>query len=341
MITHVCVAIQLLGTAAAPDAVQALRQHCDSILGDGECRMTSEGSGEGESECWRATLVRTADDAVASVVVGGSGAAAGRVAQRDVKFQSNDQRTDRWATLGLVIAALVTQEEHAAAASAPPANAPAVPATETLSPTGSSWFSRDRSAPNTIAEQPEEVHGLMHLADLRLLGVWDAGRLPWATVGGRVSATFGLVHHLDLEIGGTYLVSTAAIAPPGGSGGTGKIHFDLRSLTVGLCPRSRVSPRLSGHVCAGGDIGLMTVSAPDDPTSQNGYLFLPDVWLGFDSMIQLTGHLALVIEYKAEVIIRQPPSVLAASDNLLGSTTRIFQSERFSENTAIGVAGTF
>lgn len=338
MITQVCVAIQLLGAPAAPEAVQALQQRCDSVLGTGECRITRDGINGDKNDCWRATLVRTVDDGMASVVVGGSGAAAGHAAQRDVTFQSNDERTDRWATLGLVIAALVTQEEHAAA-STPAATATSPPA-ET--PTGSSWFSRDRSAPATISEQPEEPsYGPLHLADLRLLGVYDSGRLPSATVGGRLSGTFGLVHHLDLEIGGAYLTSTGTISVPNAIGTNGGIHLDLRSLTLGLCPQSRISAGLSGHVCVGGDLGLMRVTATGVADSNSGVRLLPSVWVGFDSAVQLTRHLALVAEYKAEVAVEETPSIIIANVNNSGSNNRVFQPSRFSENVAVGVAGTF
>ncbi len=334
MITHVCVAIQLLGAAAAPDAVQALQQHCDSVLGAGECRMARDGSSDGKTECWRATLVRTVDDVMASIVVDGSDAAAGHVAQRDVTFQSNDERTDRWATLGLVIAALVTQQEHAAA-STPPATATAAPAAEPRPPTGSHWFSRDRSEtePATISEELESSHELLHLADVRLLAVADVGRLPWATVGARLAATSGVTRYLDVEIGFAYLASTGAAAIPMSAGGGG-VHFNLLSATLGLCPRSRVNTRLTGHVCLGGDVAEMTATAFGPAQPERAHAWLPNAWVGFDSALRLTRHLALVAEFKTELAVTGPPLIV-------GAGTAIFQASRLTENVAFGIAGTF
>jgi len=322
MITQVCVAIQLLGAPAAPEALQALQQHCDSVLGAGECRLIRDGSNDDKNECWRATLVRTADDVMASVVVGGSGAAAGHVAQRDVKFQSNDERTDRWATLGLVIAALVTQEEHAIAARTPPG-------------AGEPWFSRDRSQtpPATIAEDLQESsHEPLHLADVRLLGVADVGRLPWATVGPRVAATTEVTRHLDVEIGFAYLTSTGAAMIPMSAGG---LHFNLFSATLGLCPRSKTNARFTGHVCVGADLAEMTATAFGSAQPASERVWLPNAWVGFDSALRLTHHFALVAEFKTEV------SVTAGPPTVYKDSTPIFQASRFTENIAFGIAGTF
>ena len=103
MLTHVCVAIQLLGTPAAPDAVRALQQRCEGILGAGECRLaaasTPDGdrasaAGKGGDACWRATVARTGDDAAASVVVSAPGAVcrASRPARADVPVARRGHR---------------------------------------------------------------------------------------------------------------------------------------------------------------------------------------------------------------------------------------------------------
>jgi len=331
MITHVCVALQLLGPPVAPHALQALQQRCDSILGAGECRLRQDHA----SACWLATVVRTEDDAVATVVVSGPGVAAGRVAQRDLTFQASDELTDRWATLGLVVAALVTREEHAAEASPPPVTATAAPPAASPPRATSAWFSRDRSTPAAISEQPEESSKApLHLADVRVLGVADMGRLPWATVGARLGATFGLVRYLDLEIGGAYLTSTGTGAIPVASGGTGGAHFKLWSATVGLCPRSLVTARLSGHVCVGGDVGRTTATGTGIAEPRQASVLAPNAWFGFDSAFRLTRHLALVAEYKAEVAASRPAFAVVN-----GAT--FFQASRFSENVALGIAGAF
>lgn len=331
MITHICVALQLLGPPVAPDAVQALQQRCDSILGAGECRLRQDHA----SACWLATVVRTEDDAVATVVVSGPGVAAGRVAQQDLTFQASDELTDRWATLGLVVAALVTREEHAAAASPPPATATAAPRAASPPLATGAWFSRDRSTPAAISEQPEESSDApLHLADVRVLGVADIGRLPWATVGGRLGATFGLVHHLDVELGGAFLTSTGTGAMPVAGGGTGGAHFNLWSITLGLCPQSRVNARLTGHVCVGGDVDVTTATGTDIAQPVHANVWVPNAWFGFDSAFRLTRHLALVAEFKAEVAASRPAFLISGG-------APFFQASRFSENVAFGIAGAF
>jgi hypothetical protein len=330
MIAHVCVAIQLLGAPPVPGASQALQQRCDSILGAGECRLTQDQA----SACWLATVVRTEDDAVATIVVSGPGAAAERVAQRDLTFQASDELSDRWETMGLVVAALVTREVNTTEVAPTPVTATATAPAATPPRPHAAWFSRDRSTPATISEQPEESSDTpLQLADVRLLGVADMGRLPWATVGARLGATVGLVRHLDLEIGGAYLTSTSTAAIPIAGGGTGGAHFKLWSMSVGVCPQSRVNARLTGHVCLGGDVGVTTATGTGIANPVQGSVLVPNAWFGFDSAFRVTRHLALVAEYKTEVAALRPAFAVN------GGT--LFQASRVSESVALGIAGTF
>jgi len=344
MLTHACVAIQLLGTAAAPDAVLALQQRCDGILGAGECRLAADGghdgasaAGNGGSACWRATVARAADDAAASVVVSAPGAGAGPAAHRDVMFQPRDELTERWATLGLVIAALVTLEEHSADASATPGSAAAAPTPAPSANAGRPWFSRDRAlpAPVTVGVGPEEPsRALPHLDDVRMLAVADRGRLPWATYGARLAATLQTVRYLDLEVSGAYLTSSGTGATTLADGGTGGGHFNLWSMTLGICPQSRLGARLTGHVCAGGDASRTSATGFGAAETAHDTVWVTSAWLGFDSLFHLTRHLALVAEYKMEIAVNRPVFVI-------GDASPVFQSSRLSQNLGLGVAAAF
>ena len=347
MLTHACVAIQLLGAATAPDATQALQQRCDGILGAGQCRLAQAG-GDGAAStgapnaaaCWQATVTRSSDDTAASVVVRSGGTGAGRSARRDLTFQARDERTERWATLGLVVAALVTMEEHSADARTDPDAAAPVPTTADATAPASParpWFSRDPAVPArlTVAQQAAEPsHPAPRVADLRVLAVGDVGRLPWTTLGVRLGATFEIVRYLDVELGGAYLTSTGTAAIPVASGGTGGGHFNLWSMTLGLCPQSRLASRLTGHVCAGGDLGATTANGFGVADTARATAWVGSAWFGFDSQLHLSRHLALVAEYKTEVALRRPVFVIDGAGS-------VYQPSRYSLNLGLGVAAVF
>jgi hypothetical protein len=346
MLTHACVAIQLLGTPAAPDAVRALEQRCEGILGAGECRLAAANAPDGDGAsaagnnggdaCWRATVARTGDDAAASVVVSAPGAVAGQAAHREVTFQTRDELTERWATLGLVIAALVTLEEHSAKARASPGDAAAAPTPETPGSAGRPWFSRDRSLPPpvTIAVGPTDPsRAPPRLTDLRLLAVADFGRLPWATFGARLAATLELARYLDLEVSGAYLTSTGTGAVSVADGGTGGGHFNLWSMALGLCVPQH-GTKLSGHTCAGGDVSATSATGFGVAETSHQTVWVPNIWFGFDSLFHLTRHLALVVEYKVEVAVTRPVFVIS-------NASPVFQASRFSQNLGLGLAAAF
>ena len=332
MLTHACVAIQLLAPAA-PDAVQALQQRCDGILGAGECRLADDvasiaaNAGPAASACWNATVTRTADDTSASVVVRAGGAAAGRAARRDLTFQARDDLRERWATLGLVIAALVTLEEHPAdAGTTPGIGVAAAPTAEAPAPP---------PAPVTIASRSHESPPAPpRIADLRVLAVADFGRLPWATFGARLAAMLEPVRYLDVEVGGAYLKSTGTAAIPVADGGSGGGHFNLWSMTLGLCPHPQLALRLTGHVCVGGDLSATTASGFGVAETAQATAWVGHVWFGFDAELHLTRHLALVAEYKTELALDRPVFTIDGAGN-------VYQPSRYSINVGLGLAAKF
>jgi hypothetical protein len=345
MLTHACVAIQLLGAPATPDGAQALQQRCDGILGAGQCRVVdargnpaTSASVPGAAACWQATVTRASNDTAASVVVRAAGAPDERGERRDLTFQARDELNERWATLGLVIAALVTLEEHSADASPASEAVAAAGPPGTTPPIGPSrpWFSRDPAVPArlTVSVQPEPPRTLPRVADLRVLAMGDVGRLPWTTLGARLAATFQVVRYLDLEVGGAYLTSIGTAAIPVAGGGTGGGHFNLWSATLGLCPHSELAMRLTGHVCAGGDLSATTASGFGVAETAQTTAWVGHAWFGFDSELHLSRHLALIAEYKTEAALRRPVFVIDGAGN-------VYQPSRVSVNLSLGLAAVF
>ncbi len=344
MLTHACVAIQLLGAAPAPDAVQALEQRCDGILGASQCRLAGgDGAASdavpGMAACWQATVTRSTDDTAASIVVRAAGAPAGRAARRDLTFQSRDELTERWATMGLVLAALVTLEEHSAesrAASEAAGPAPTAGAAPPANP-ARPWFSRDPAVParSTLVVQPTDpTRTPPRVAELRVLAVGDIGRLPWTTLGARLAATSQVTRYLDIEVGGAYLRSTGSAAIPVASGGTGGGHFNLWSTTLGLCPHPQLELRLTGHVCAGGELDATTASGFGVAETAQATVWNGGVWFGFDAELHLSRHVALVGESKTELAFRRPVFTIDGAGN-------VYQPSRYSLNLGLGVAAVF
>src|SRR6516225_1858554 len=117
-----CVAVEVSGSPAAQEQRAALERRCSDILGARRCRIVAPGDpGAGDVTCWQVVVTTEGGEtpAEASVVLSDATDPQHAAVRRDVTFRPNDAVTERWATLGLVIAALVTVEEHSAAEAAP------------------------------------------------------------------------------------------------------------------------------------------------------------------------------------------------------------------------------
>src|SRR5450432_1912982 len=116
-----CVAVEISVSTAAQDQRAALERRCSDILGAHRCRIVGPGEGDASVGCWQ--VVVTTEGGVtptdASVILDDPTDPSHAPVKRDVTFRPNDAIAERWATLGLVIAALVTVEEHSAAEEAP------------------------------------------------------------------------------------------------------------------------------------------------------------------------------------------------------------------------------
>src|SRR5690349_16655759 len=114
-----CVAVEVAGAPAAQEQRAALERRCSEILGARRCRIVTQA--DDTAACWHARVTTEGGDppAEASVVLADETEPLHAPVRRDITFRPNDVVVERWATLGLVIAALVTVEEHSAAEAAP------------------------------------------------------------------------------------------------------------------------------------------------------------------------------------------------------------------------------
>jgi hypothetical protein len=284
-----CVAVEIAGPPAAQEQRAALERRCSEILGPRRCRIVVA-TGEGEAACWHARITTEGGDppVEASVVLADQTEAAHRPVRRDITFRPNDAAVERWATLGLVIAALVTVEEHSAA-EAPPA-AP--------EPIGGGF------APVVVAPAPEPeptepsnpVSG-----ELRAAGVVNLGFLPAAALGARLEASLARGRFAGLVRGTLFPASTRATFGAGGAGG----DVDLWSVGLGLCGRAQTGP-WGARGCAGGDLARMRASGVGVAETNSASAWWETVWVGVSGAWRVANHLALTLDVEGAVVLQRP-----------------------------------
>src|SRR5262249_12964604 len=154
--------------------------------------------------------------------------------RRDVTFRANDAASERWATLGLVIAALVTVEEHSAA-EAPPA-APWSASGGGFTPSVEARRAGPPAAPLPI------------WGEVRASAVGALGLVPGAALGARVEAGLGWRW--------LALIARATVCPErsrttfNGSGAGGDVQ--LTATGLGLCAVGG-GGRVGARGCVGAD----------------------------------------------------------------------------------------
>lgn len=121
----------LVSISVAPDVPPELSavavRSCDTALGEGRCEI--EGAGATHAE-WHAT-VTASDPALASVRVEVRKSAGDSVPEtRELSFSPEDAARERWASVGVLIAALVVAASREPEPSAPPPEVPAAPPIE-------------------------------------------------------------------------------------------------------------------------------------------------------------------------------------------------------------------
>src|SRR6266700_4803616 len=182
-----CVAVQIIGASPEPAEVGALRSRCSDILGGERCRIAHDesapGAGAPDAVCWRATVIVADRDAAARVVLRAAPGITGtRVTHRDIAFQERDEVPERWATIGLVIAALVTIEERSALTSvdaeAPASKTPQTPPRALISAT---------TTASPVRDVPVLTHGGAGVHAV-LAGTAATGPLPGTAFGARLEA---------------------------------------------------------------------------------------------------------------------------------------------------------
>ncbi len=115
----VAVAIHL-ASELSPDLAERTVRSCEAALGAEHCRLEDDSA----SDAYYATVTSDGNDAVARIKVLRHRSDPVPVAERELAFAPEDSPGDRWASVGVVIAALVTA---AAGATPPPSPPPAPP----------------------------------------------------------------------------------------------------------------------------------------------------------------------------------------------------------------------
>jgi hypothetical protein len=308
-----CVAVEIAGPSAADEQRAALESRCSEILGARRCRIVVPGR-EADAACWHAVVTppREEKPAEASVILRDDTEPAHVPVRRDITFRPNDLPSERWATLGLVIAALVTVEEHSAAEAAPPVK-PASP---------------DR-APTVVTVPAPAAPPVPIDAAVRASVVGALGLVPDAALGARVevSAARGYV---ELLARGTIFPGDSR-ATLGADGAAGDMQLAMAGL--GACGRV-ASEAWGARLCLAGDlqrlrargVGVAETSAATDwSPSFSGVASLSRL---------LAAHIALTFEAELLTRLERPTFAIAGAPS-------VYQPSRVAGVAALGLAVPF
>jgi hypothetical protein len=289
-----CVAIEIAGPPAAAEQRAALEGRCSDILRPRRCRVITppdgELGGDAGTGCWHAQVTATGGGTPAEAVVvlsDDSDPTHPRV-RRDIAFRPNDAVVERWATLGLVIAALVTVEEHSAAEETGPLSAAAA-------------ASLGSGVPTARVEAPSPAQGPAPMGSVRASGVAALGLLPGAAFGARLEA-FLARRHVGMVARATIFPEHNRVAlGAAGAGGA----FQLKSAGVGACWVG-VAYSLDGRVCAGGDLINTRARGFGVAQTTSAAASSEAVWTGALVEWRLLSHLALTFEAEAALLLERP-----------------------------------
>ncbi|HVZ75373.1 MAG TPA: hypothetical protein VHJ20_23515 [Polyangia bacterium] len=304
-----CVAVEIAGPVAADAPRAALERRCSEILGVGRCRIVLPESADRGASCWQAR-VASAGDGAATVELADPSEPARAPVRRDLSFRANDAPAERWATLGLVIAALVTVEEHSAADDAP--------AIERGQAGGG--FAPVIEAP--ASPPPMNVRGALAAS-----GVAALGALPHAALGARVEATLGGEHLAFVARGTIFPASTRATVGGAGAGG----DFELLSFGAGLCGWTERG-RWRARLCAGGDVDRTRANGVGVAETNGATAWWETAWLGAGAERRLSSHLALVATIEGAAAFERPTFAIE------GAQSTVFSPAPVSVTAALGLA---
>jgi hypothetical protein len=285
-----CVAVEITGAPAAEPRA-ALERRCSDILGAGRCRIVAPGeSQEGSPACWQVIVTTEGGDTPteASVILNDATDPTHVPVRRDVTFRPNDVVIERWGTLGLVIAALVTVEEHSAAE-----DTPAAPWS-----TGGGGFAPAVDA-RRAAPPPEPTTPWR--AEARASAVGERGLLPEAALGARVElsetrAWFGVLARATV-----FPENTRAAL--GGKGAAGELQ--LWSAGLGVCGAG-ARGRWGLRACVGGDVARTTAQGDGVSETNTAAAWWGSTWAGLSAELHLFRHLALTADVEGALAFLRP-----------------------------------
>ncbi|HEY0713013.1 MAG TPA: hypothetical protein VGF45_10090 [Polyangia bacterium] len=332
-----CVAIDLQAPAAAPYSVAVLAARCDAILGSGHCRIETAGTSSGaakevpvaptggptaeERSCWKAT-VRASGSAPSSaiVVLHDPQRAGAEAAEHKVAFRAYDASDDRWASLGLLVAALVTVAENAqregrSAVEAITAAEPLRPAREPVA-----------SVMGTAAEVRERTT----LVDVRASGLFALGVLPGLAWGGRIEAAAGNTWLAGLARV-TYLPMRARALPESAQQGG---EFQLTTFGLGACFPGPARTEGNTRLCAGGDVHATKGRGfgVAEPTTTRAYSGA--AWVNASARWPLGRSAALLFAVEGAAAVLRPSFKIEGG-------SEVYRPSPINANASIGLSATY
>jgi hypothetical protein len=285
-----CVAVEITGAPAAEPRA-ALERRCSDILGARRCRIVAPGESEaGGPACWQVIVTTEGGDTPteASVVLNDATDPTHVPVRRDVTFRPNDVVIERWGTLGLVIAALVTVEEHSAAEETPAA--PWNTAGGGFAPTV------DARRASTAAPTPVPFSG-----EVRAAAVGALGLLPDAALGVRVEAGLGWRWLWLIGRATVFPGDSRATFSARGAGG----DVQLWAVGLGLCGEGGRG-RLGARGCVGGDAERTSARGLGVSETNAAVAWWGAAWASAAGEVHVHRHLALTLEVEVAALFQRP-----------------------------------
>jgi hypothetical protein len=324
-----CVAVEIAGPVAAVEQRAALEHRCSEILGPGRCRILVPEDAGHAGACWHARVTRSsaagapvdAPPDEASVLLDDPSEPAHALVRRDITFRANDVPAERWATLGLVIAALVTVEEHSAA--------------DEGSTTGPAPLTGLGGGFTPVVEETPAAPPIAVRGGLAATGVASLGVLPHPALGARLEATLSAARlggdRLSFVARGTlFPASTRATIGTAGAGG----DFDLWAVGAGLCGLSARGP-WRARLCAGGELARIRAHGVGVAETNDATAWWQAAWVGIGAARRLASHVELVAGVEGAAIFERPTFAIE------GAAPAVFSPSPVAVTVALGLAVPF
>ncbi|HEY2731317.1 MAG TPA: hypothetical protein VGK52_15345 [Polyangia bacterium] len=283
--------MEITGSPAPAEQRAALERRCSDILGARRCRIVSPGeSGMGSPACWQVVVTTGGGDPPrdASVVLNDVTDPEHVPVRRDVTFRPNDVVPERWATLGLVIAALVTVEEHSAAEETP------------VTPFNSAGGG---FAPVVEVNSGASLPSSPPLAgEIRVVAVGAIGLLPESALGVRVEGSLARRWLALVARATVFPTDSRTTFSAGGAGG----DVQLSAAGLGLCGVIGGRRRLGGRACLGGDVARTRARGFGVTETNAVVAWFETAWAALSAELRLSHHLALTLGVEGDVLFERP-----------------------------------